>query len=331
MRSMKAVLARELGPPETMRLEDVPARAPGPGEVRVAIHFAGVSFVDVLTAGGGYQIKPPTPMIPGSEFSGVVVEAGAGVTDYALGDRLHATAFGGAFAEEIVIPAQSATRLPVNVDMAEAAVIRSSFLTAVYTLRERAKVTPGETVLILGAGGAVGIACIQVAKAYGARPIASASTAEKRDLALANGAAAAVDSNADDWRDQIKALTDGRGVDVVVDPLGGAQTERAFRSLGWNGRHMVVGFAAGEIPRLPVNLALIKGASLVGVDLRQFGQKEPEVFRGAAAEVARLTAERIARPPIGRMLPLESFAEAMNLAAAGTLAGRVVLQMPAAG
>ena len=189
---------------------------------------------------------------------------------------------------------------------------------------------PAETVLVLGAGGAVGIACVQVAKAYGAVVIASASSADKRALALANGATHALDSTAADWRDQIRALTGGKGINVVVDSLGADHSERALRSLAWGGRHVVVGFAAGSIPKLPANIVLLKGASVIGVDLRQFGIHEPEAFRAIADELDRLLEGGIARPPIAQVLPLERFAEAMVLAGSGQSAGRVLLRMPAA-
>jgi NADPH2:quinone reductase len=328
---MKAVIGRELGPPATYRLEDLPARSPGPGELRVGVHYAGVSFVDVLTARGGYQVKPPTPFIPGSEFSGVVLEVGEGVTGFAAGDRIAGGSFGGVFAEEVVMSAASANKVPAGADMAEAAVLRSSFLTAVYALRWRGGLKAGETVLVLGAGGAVGVAAVQVAKAHGARVIASASSEDKRQLALKNGADHAVDSRATDWRDQIKALTGGKGVDVVVDPVGDKYTEPAFRSLGWNGRHLVVGFAAGEIPRLPANLTIVKGASLIGVELRGVATREPETMKILGEEVARLFATGVARPPIARIYPLEDYAQAMHAAASGEAAGRILIRTPAAG
>jgi NADPH2:quinone reductase len=299
---MRAVVARKLGPPETLCIEEVPRRRPGPGELRVAIYFAGVSFVDVLTAAGGYQVKPPMPFIPGSEYSGVVLEVGTDVSGFTPGDRVSAGSFGGAFAEEAIVSASSAVHVPPGSDLAEAAVVRTSFITACYALKRRGQVRQGETVLVLGAGGAVGIAAIQLSKVYGARPIASASSEQKRQLALANGATDAIDSAAPDWREQVKALTGGRGVDVVIDTLGGDHTERAFRALAWNGRHLVIGFAAGSIPRLPINLAMLKGASLIGVDIRQFRIHEPEASLEIAAEVERLRAAGIARPQYSRLM-----------------------------
>jgi len=327
---MKAVVAHVLGTPETLAIEDWTCRSPASGEVRTGICYAGVSFVDVLTAAGGYQVKPPTPFIPGSDFSGIVLEVGAGVAGLAPGDRVCGGSFGGVFAEEIVTAATSVTRIAEDADMAEAAVLRSSYLTACYALWHTAKIQPGEVVLVLGAGGAVGIACVQLAKAYDAVVIASASSAAKRELALANGAAHAIDSNAADWRDQIKAITGGKGVNVTIDPIGGDHSERALRSLAWGGRHIVVGFAAGSIPKLPTNIILLKGGAVMGIDVRQLGIHEPAIFHAIASELDQLVATGVARPPIAAVLPLEQFAEAMVLAQSGTSAGRIVLKMPAA-
>jgi NADPH2:quinone reductase len=327
---MRAVVARTLGPPETLGIETV-ARAPlGPAEARVGIHYAGVSFVDVLTAGGGYQVKPPTPFVPGSEFSGVVLEAGPEATTFAPGDRVSGGAFGGVFAEEIVVPVNRLQRVPAGASMAEASVLRASFFTAYNAVVDRAQVKAGETVLVLGAGGAVGVAAVQVAKAFGATVIASASSQAKRALALDHGATHAVDSNAPDWREQIKQLTGGAGLDIVVDPVGGAFTERAFRALRWGGRHLVIGFAAGGIPKLPTNLALLKGGALLGIDLRQLGEREPEALEALARNVARLFDAGAVRPPIARIYPLADFVAAMQAAAAGESAGRIVLRMPLA-
>jgi NADPH2:quinone reductase len=313
-----------------MALEELPSRALAPGELRIAVHFAGVSFVDVLTATGGYQVKPATPFTPGSEFSGIVSEVGPDVAGFKVGDRVSAASFGGVFGEEAIVAATSASLTPPGLALAEAALIRTNYLTACYALKARAQVRLGETVLVLGAAGGVGVACIQVAVAYGAKVIASASSPAKRQAALACGAGHAIDSAASDWRDQIKALTAGRGVEVVVDPVGGDQTERAFRSLAWNGRHLVIGFAAGEIPRLPTNLALLKGASLMGVDLRQVAPNEPQLMQEMGAEVTRLAIAGVARPPIARIYPLDEFADAMREVASGSPAGRIVLKTPAA-
>lgn len=322
----RVVIADQLGPPETYALREVPAPPLRDGQVRVEIRAAGISFVDVLTASGNYQVKPPVPFVPGSEAAGVVLEVGEGVTALAPGDRVVCTGWGGLFATEAVLPQRMVRPLPDGIGFAEAAVFPVSYATAWHALVDRAAIRPGETLLVLGAGGATGYAAVQVAKHLGARVIASASTEGKRTLALAGGADVAVDARADDWRDQVKAANGGKPVDVVFDPVGGAATDAAFRCLGWNGRHLVVGFPGG-MTTLRTNLALIKGASLIGVDIRQFGEYEPDRADANRAETFRLTAQGVLRPAIAQSYPLDQFRTAMTEAARGESAGRIVLTM----
>jgi NADPH2:quinone reductase len=324
---MKAVVARSLGALETLSLEDWPSRPPIKGEARVRIHAAGVGFVDSLVVAGDYQLKPPLPFIPGTEFAGEVIEVGEGVTRLMPGMVVCGGTFGGAFAEEITLPVDKLMPIATDASMLEASVLRASYLTAWIGLVERAAIKPGETLLVLGAAGAVGIACCQLGRHLGATVIASASTTEKRALVLANSAHHAIDSRAADWRDQIKALTSGHGVDVVADPVGGDLSQAALRSLAWNGRHLVIGFASGAIPSLPANLALLKGAAILGVDARQFGIHQPSAAQKAREEVGRLFDARVLRPPVAEVLPMARFAEAMQLAASGIMLGRVVLRM----
>ena len=324
---MMAVVARSLGAPETLSLEDWPSRPPAPGEARVRIHAAGVGFVDSLVVAGDYQLKPELPYIPGMEFAGVVIEVGEAVARLMPGMAICGGAIGGAFAEEITLPAERLIPIAAGAPMLEAAVLRASYLTAWLGLVERAAIKPGETLLVLGAAGAVGIACCQLGRHLGATVIASASSPEKRALALDHGAHHAIDSHAADWRDQIKALTSGHGVDVVADPVGGDLSQAALRSLAWNGRHLVIGFASGSIPSLPANLALLKGAAILGVDARQFGIHHPAAAQKAREALGRLFDAGVLRPPIATVLPLARFAEAMRLAASGTTPGRVVLRM----
>lgn len=322
----RAVFGEQFGPPDSYRLVEHDPAPPGAGEVRLAIKAAGISYVDVLTAKGEYQVKPPLPFIPGSECAGVVEALGEGVAGFAPGDRVVGSNWGGLFAEVANLRAAGLRRIPAGLDFDEAAVLPVSFYTARYALAERARMQPGECLLVLGAGGATGQAAVQLGKHYGARVVASASSAAKRALALASGADVAVDARADDWREQVKMASGGRGVDVVFDPVGGAATEPAFRSLAWNGRHLVVGFPAG-IASFRTNLALLKGASLIGVDLRQYGMFEPEAADANIRAVFDLAARGVARPAIARRYPLEDFVEAMNEAAAGESAGRIVLTM----
>lgn len=323
----RAVMTDTLGPPENYTLVAHDPGPPQPGEVRIAIKAAGVSFVDVLTARGGYQVKPPVPFIPGSECAGIITAVGEGVSPSRIGERVLASRWGGVFAEAANLPAASVHTLPDALSFAEGAVFNVAFATAWHGLVQRAALQPGETLLVLGAGGATGHAAVQVGKHLGARVIASASTDAKRALALASGAYAAVTSGADDWRDQVKAANHGKPVDVVFDPVSGDATEAAFRSLAWKGRHLVIGFAGGPIARLPANLALVKGAALIGVDMRQFGLFEAPLAAANMAQLLALAGQGVLRPAIGASYPLADFAAAMTDAASGRTAGRTVLTM----
>ncbi len=324
----RAVIADQLGGPECYRLAPHDPGAPGPGQVRIAIRAAGVSFVDVLTAAGNYQVKPPLPFIPGSECAGVIEAVGDGVTGLEIGQAVVASSWGGLFADVAVVAARSVRPAPSGLSFAEAALFPVSAYTARYALIERGHLQPGETLLVLGAGGATGLAAVQLGHHIGARVIASASSADKRAMALANGADAAVDARADNWRELIKEANHGKPVDVVFDPVGGAVTEPAFRSLAWNGRHLVVGFTGG-IASFRTNLALLKVASLIGVDLRQYGVNEPAAADANMRESFKLAEVGAIRPVIAKRYPLEQFAEAMADAEAGRAAGRIVLEMTA--
>jgi NADPH2:quinone reductase len=324
----RAVIAEEFGPPESYELREIEPSALQPGQVRVAIRAAGISFVDVLTAAGNYQVKPPLPFIPGSEAAGLISELCGETGDLAVGDRVSVSGWGGLFTEEAVLPARGVRRIPDALGFAEAAVFPVSYATAWHALVDRGQLRAGETLLVLGAGGATGYAAVQVGKNLGARVIASASNAAKRALALAGGADVAVDARGENWREAVKAANGGKGVDVVFDPVGGEATDPAFRSLGWNGRHLVIGFPGG-IAALRTNLPLLKGASLVGVDIRQFGIFEPEKADTNRAETFRLAAEGVLKPHIAANYPLEQFRKAMAAAAEGKQAGRIVLTMGA--
>ncbi|WP_077145734.1 NADPH:quinone oxidoreductase family protein [Sphingopyxis sp. KK2] len=322
----RAVRADELGPPENYALVDHDPGPPSPTQVRISIRAAGISFVDVLTAGGGYQVKPPVPFIPGSECAGVIEAVGAEVTGLAAGDKVVASGWGGMFANATNLPARVVRKMPEALSFEQAAVFPVSYATAWHALVDRGQLKAGETLLVLGAGGATGYAAVQIGKHLGARVIGSASDAAKRELAIAGGADAVVDARADDWRDQVKVANGGKGVDVVFDPVGGDATDPAFRSLAWNGRHLVIGFPAG-MTALKTNLPLLKGASLIGVDVRQFGIFEPEKSEANRDTVFALASEGKLRPAVVRAYPLEEFQAAMADAAAGKSAGRIVLVM----
>jgi NADPH:quinone reductase len=326
----RAVISDEFGPPDSYRLVEHDPGPPGQDQVRVAIRATGISYVDVLTAAGHYQVKPPLPFIPGSEFAGVVQALGEGVEGLKVGEAVVGSNWGGLFAEIANVRASGLRTIPTGLSFTEAAVLPVSYYTARYALVGRAGLQPGETLLVLGAGGATGYAAIQLGKHLGARVIASASSAEKRTLALAGGADLAIDARAEDWRAKVKAasveLGGTGGIDVVFDPVGGEASEPAFRCLAWNGRHLVVGFPGG-IASLRTNLPLLKGASLIGVDIRQFGNNEPETAEANNRAVFDLAAQGVIRPAIARTYPLKDFAVAMAAAAAGSEAGRIVLTM----
>jgi len=320
----RAIMADELGPADRYSLRDLPRRPLADGEVRVAVQAIGVSYVDVLTAAGEYQVKPPVPFIPGSEAAGIVIETASGIVDVAVGDRVVCGGWHGQFAEECILPRNDVIVIPSGIDLIEAAVFPASFSTAWHALVDRAQVKPGESVLVLGAGGATGYAAVQVAKCLGAYVIASASTPEKRALAAQGGADAAVDARAADWRNEVKVANGGKAVDVVFDPVGGTATEAAFRNLAWKGRHLVIGFPGG-IASLRTNLPLLKGASLIGVNIREFYQSEPQEAAANMRRLLDLASEGSLRPAIGRTYPFEDFPLAMAEAAKGESAGRVVL------
>ena len=321
----RAVIADAFGPPETYALREFDPGQPGPGQVRIAVKAIGISYVDVLTAAGKYQVTPPLPFIPGSECTGIVEAVGEGVTQLAPGDVVMGSGFGGIFTEAAVLRASSCNKVPVGLSMAEAAVFPAAYQTGYHSLVDRGRLQAGETLLVLGAAGGTGIAAIQVGKWLGARVIASASTAEKRALAMRMGADAAIDARSESWRDDLKTANGGKPVDVVFDPVGGAMTDPAFRSLGYDGRYLVVGFTGG-IASIRTNLPLVKNASVVGVQLWGFAEREPAKSAANSARILELAAQGALRPAIGKTYPIEDYVAAMNAAFGGNeAAGRIVM------
>ena len=322
---MKAVLCKQFGPPESLVLEDLPSPKPGPGEVVVSVKAASVNFPDVLIIQNKYQFKPPLPFSPGSELAGVVKEVGDGVTAFKPGDKVIAFTTYGAFAEEVKTDAARLLPLPPGMDFASGAAFLLTYATSDHALRDRAQIKAGETLLVLGAAGGVGLAAIEIGKALGARVIACASSDDKLAVCREHGADATINYATEDLRERIKVLTDGKGVDVVYDAVGGPYTEPAFRSIAWRGRLLVVGFAAGEIPKLPLNLALLKGASVVGVFWGDFARREPKQFAESVRQLAAWYAEGKLRPHVSQTLPLAQAAEALKLMAARKVKGKLVL------
>lgn len=321
---MQALRVHDFDQP--LRCDTLPMPEPAPGEVRVRVRACGISFFDMLIARGGYQWRPGLPFTVGSEFAGEVDALGEGVTGWAVGDAVCASRSIGAWASHFCMPAAELFRAAPGAALDEAAVLVMPYGTALYALRERGGLKAGETVLVLGAAGAIGDAAVQVARHLGARVIAGVSGPAKADAARASGAAEVVDLGTPDWKDQVKALAGPRGVDVVVDPVGGDATDTAFRTLGWQGRHLVVGFASGRIGQLKANLTIVKGASLVGVDLRQFREREPAAAQALFADVVALHRDGHVKPRVVARYPFSRHAEAFAQAADRATVGRVVLQ-----
>ena len=293
---MRAVMCRELGPPNGLQVEELPDPQPGDGEVRVRIEAAGVNYADGLMVQGGYQIKMPPPFTPGMELAGTVDAIGPGVDDVTVGDRVMAMGFG-AFADTIVLAAPALRPVPEGLSAAVAASITQSYGTGLFALDRRGRLAEGETLLVLGGGGGVGGAAIDIGVTLGARVIAAASTEEKRRRCLEAGAEAVIDYTTEDIKTRARELSEG-GVDVVYDPVGGDLAEPALRALREFGRYLVIGFAAGEIPRLPANQVLLRNRSVVGVDWGAWAMSSP-------AEGSDLMAELLEMVSTGRLSPAE--------------------------
>jgi NADPH2:quinone reductase len=322
---MKAVLCKQFGPPDSLVLETLESPRAGAGEVVLSVKAASVNFPDVLIIQNKYQFKPPLPFSPGSELAGVVKEVGAGVQGWRTGDRVMAFTTYGAFAEEVKTEASRLLPLPQNMDFVTGASFVLTYATTDHALRDRGALAAGETLLVLGAAGGVGLAAIEVGKALRARVIACASSEDKLTVCRSHGADATINYATEDLRERIKALTTGHGPDVIYDPVGGPYSEPAFRSIAWRGRHLVVGFAAGEIPKLPLNLALLKGASVVGVFWGDFARREPARFAESVKQLTKWYAEGRLKPHVSQTFPLEKAAEALKAMAARQVKGKVVL------
>lgn len=322
---MQAIVCKSWGLPDTLVLEELPDPIPGPGQVSIDIRAAGVNFPDVLIIQNKYQSKPALPFIPGSELAGVITGIGEGVAHHHIGDRVIAFTSQGAFAQRIVAPVQALMPMPAEMDFDVAAAITLTYGTSHHAVVDRAQLRAGETMLVLGAAGGVGIAAIEIGKALGARVIAAASSDEKLQVCRDHGADVTINYTTQDLREAIKAATDGKGPDVIYDPVGGVYAEPAFRSIAWRGRYLVVGFANGEIPKLPWNLMLLKGASVVGVFWGDFARREPAANQAAMKELMSWLANGTIRPHISARYPLADAATALNDMAARKVTGKVVI------
>jgi NADPH2:quinone reductase len=322
---MKAVLCKEWGPAESLVVEDVPVRDPGPGEVRVRVKAAGVNFPDVLIIQKKYQMQPALPFVPGSEAAGDVIAVGEGVTHVRPGDPVMAYAGIGCFAEEVLAPADKVMKVPAGVSHEVAAAFTLTYGTSWHAIRDRAALQPGETMLVLGAAGGVGLSAIEIGKAIGARVIAAASTDEKLAVCREHGADATINYEREDLREAIKRETGGKGPDVIYDPVGGRFAEPAFRSIGWRGRYLVIGFAAGQIPSIPLNLALLKGASIVGVFWGDFTRREPQANLAGMKEMLGWLHEGKLRPHISGRYRLDEVTRALNDMSARKVTGKILI------
>ena len=322
---MKAVRCKQWGPSDSLVIEDLPDLAPAAGEVVVDVKAAGVNFPDVLTVQGKYQVRPELPFTPGNEFAGSVRAVGAGVTAFAPGQHVIGFTRTGAFAEQVLAPVEALMPMPPGMDFDTAAAITLTYGTSHHAVVDRGALQPGETMLVLGAAGGVGLAAIEIGKALGARVIAAASTDEKLAICRAHGADVVINYETEDLREALKAATGGRGPDVIYDPVGGPYSEPALRSIAWRGRHLVVGFAAGEIPKLPWNLMLLKGASVIGVFWGDFVRREPAANLAAMRQMLGWMAEGKLKPLVSRKYALADTAQALNDMAARKVMGKVVI------
>ncbi len=322
---MKAVLCKEYGPPDSLVLEDVEPLKPGKGQVVVSVKACGVNFPDTLIIQGKYQFKPDMPFSPGGEVAGVVKEVGESVDGVQVGERVIAFTGWGGFAEEVAVDAAKLIKMPADMDFATAAAFTLVYGTSHHALKDRAQIQPGETLLILGASGGVGLAAVELGKVMGAHVIAAASSAEKLAICQQHGADELINYTTEDLKERVKALTKGKGVDVILDPLGGNYSEAALRSIAWKGRLLVIGFAAGDIPRIPLNLTLLKGCSIVGVFWGSFTEREPQHNQENLQELLSWFAQGKLKPHISATYPLEQAADALKDVMNRKVKGKVVL------
>jgi len=324
---MLAVLCRAYGPPEALVVENVADLEPGPGEVVIAVKAASVNFPDVLIIENKYQVKPPLPFSPGCEAAGVVHRAGTGAGSLRPGDRVMAITGYGAFAEQVLVSADRVVKIPDAMPDVDAGAFLFTYVTSDHAVRDRGQLKAGETLLVLGAAGGVGLAAVDIGKAIGATVIACASSDDKLAVCREHGADGTINYTTADLREEIKRLTGDRGVDVVLDPVGGRYSEPALRSMAWRGRFVVAGFAAGEIPRIPLNLTLLKGCSIVGAFLGAFAKREPIGFAESVDQLLRWYADGRLKPRIDRTFPLERAAEAISYMAGRQVKGKAIISI----
>jgi NADPH2:quinone reductase len=324
---VKALVCREYGPPETLKIEDLSVPAPGAGEILVDTRAAGINFPDLLLIAGKYQVNMPPPFVPGIEVSGVVEAVGKGVTRFSPGDRIIATPKAGGFAEKCVASDNLCMPLPTGMGFEEGAGFTITYATSYHAFRQSTELKPGETVLVLGAAGGVGITAVEIAKALGAKVIAAASSDEKLAFAREAGADETINYSNLSLRDAVKNTTGGKGVDVVYDPVGGELAQMALRSLAWHGRYLVIGFASGDIPAFPANIALLKEASIIGVWWGTWSTNNVGDSLQNMTELAAMVEAGKLNPKVTESFPLERFEDAFAAISERRAKGKVVLTL----
>lgn len=324
---MRALVCKAYGPPESLVIEERDDPVAADGQVLIDVAAAGINFPDILSIAGTYQVKTPTPFVPGNEAAGIVAAVGANVSHYAIGDKVIITTRGDAFAEKCVADEMTTMPLPEGLNFEQGAGFAVAYGTSYHALKQSAKLQPGETVLVLGAAGGVGITAVEIAKSMGARVIAAASTAEKLEFAVAAGADETINYSAVPLKETIKELTDGKGADVVYDPVGGELADQAFRATAWHGRYLVIGFASGEIPKFAANIALLKEASIIGVWWGTWAAKNPQLQVQNVQELSRLIAAGKLTPRVTESYAMDEFVDAFKTITERRARGKVILRM----
>ncbi len=323
---MKAILCKSYGPPENLVLEEVQDLNPKEGEALVEVHAAALNFPDTLQIAGEYQYQPPLPFSPGSEASGIIIELGPNIKGFEIGDRVMAIPGVGAMAEQVCVPASGLRKIPDSMNFKTASGFPMVYSTSYYALKQRANLKPGETLLVLGSSGGVGVTAVELGKLMGAQVIAGASSEEKLQFAKKAGADFLVNYSDGDLKTKIKELTKGKGADVIYDPVGGDLFDQATRCINWNGRLLVVGFTSGRIPEYKANLALLKGASMVGVFLGRFATEEPEAYEANMVELFEFFKQGKIKPAVYRSFKMDDFVSAFNVFKERKVMGKVTLE-----
>ncbi len=324
---MKAIVCKKFGPPSSLAFEEVASLTPKEKEVLVEVKACGVNFPDTLIIQGLYQFKPELPFTPGSDIAGIVKEVGEGVTHVKKGDEVFGFVMNGGFAEEVIVPANACFLKPPQMNFPIAASFMMAYGTSYYALKDRGNLKNGETLLLLGASGGVGLAAVELGKLMGAKVIAAASSADKLALCKKYGADETIDYSKENLKERIKELTGGKGVDVIYDPVGGDYSEKAIRGMAWQGRYLVVGFAAGEIPKIPLNLTLLKGCAIVGVFWGSFAMKTPKENMKNTMQLMQWYGEGKLKPHIHAIYSLAEAPKALEEMMNRKVKGKVVIAM----